>query len=87
MHYRFLQGHWWTKQPLLFESKHLKSRLLRKLQANCKVLLTKEKLLANLPVDYPNESYPGLTAPFAMQSHQSQRVACGLTCVEKLGKE
>jgi putative SOS response-associated peptidase YedK len=38
----------------------------------------KERLGADLPSDFPDETYPGFVAPVVVKSHQSQRVACGL---------
>ena len=38
----------------------------------------KEKLGVDLPVGYPEESYPGFAAPIVVKSHQTGRVACGL---------
>lgn len=38
----------------------------------------KEKLGVDLPVGYPDESYPSFAAPIVVKSHQSGRVACGL---------
>ena len=33
---------------------------------------------ADLPVGYPEESYPGFVSPLVVKSHQTGRVACGL---------
>ena len=38
----------------------------------------KEKLGVDLPLGYPDESYPGFVAPVVVKSHQTSRVACGL---------
>jgi putative SOS response-associated peptidase YedK len=38
----------------------------------------KEKLGVDLPLDYPDESYPGFAAPVVVKSHQTDRVAFGL---------
>jgi putative SOS response-associated peptidase YedK len=38
----------------------------------------KDVLGVDLPAGYPAESYPGFEAPLVVQSHQTQRVACGL---------
>lgn len=38
----------------------------------------KEKLGVDLPLDYPDESYPGFAAPVVVKSHHTDRVACGL---------
>jgi putative SOS response-associated peptidase YedK len=38
----------------------------------------KGTLGVDLPTGYPEESYPGFSAPIVVKSHQTQRVACGL---------
>ena len=38
----------------------------------------KGNLGVDLPVEYPDESYPGFAAPLVLKSHQTGRVACGL---------
>jgi putative SOS response-associated peptidase YedK len=38
----------------------------------------KEKLGVDLPLGYPDESYPGFVAPVIVKSRQTSRVACGL---------
>jgi putative SOS response-associated peptidase YedK len=38
----------------------------------------KSKLGVELPPGYPQEAYPGFVAPVVVQSHVSDRVACGL---------
>ena len=38
----------------------------------------KEKFGVDLPSGFPDESYPGFSAPVVVKSHQTGRVACGL---------
>ena len=38
----------------------------------------KQTLGVDLPSDYPDESFPGYSAPLVVKSRQSERVACGL---------
>ncbi len=38
----------------------------------------KEQFGVELPAGYPEESYPGFSAPVVVKSHQTGRVACGL---------
>lgn len=38
----------------------------------------KKTLGVDLPASFPDESYPGFSAPVVVKSHQSDRVACGL---------
>ncbi len=38
----------------------------------------KEKLGVDLPLGYPDESYPGFVAPVIVKNRQTSRVACGL---------
>jgi hypothetical protein len=39
----------------------------------------KEKLRVDLPSGFPDESYSGFDEPVVVKSHQTNRVACGLT--------
>ena len=38
----------------------------------------KETLGVDIPLEFPEESYPGFASPIVVQSHQTQRVAVGL---------
>ena len=38
----------------------------------------KETLGVDIPLEFPEESYPGFASPIVVQSHQTQRVAAGL---------
>lgn len=38
----------------------------------------KDTLGVELPLDFPEQAYPGYSAPVVVKSHQSERVACGL---------
>jgi putative SOS response-associated peptidase YedK len=51
---------------------------VHKLHASKNSQWVKQKLGADLPGEYPDESYPGFAAPMVLQSHQSGRIACGL---------